>query len=185
MGVMIAGLALFIGIHLVPVAPPLRTRLVARFGDRGYRATFATIAAIGLLLIVAGYHGRPERVQLFEASQAARSIAPLIVTIAFVLFAVANMRSHVRRIVRHPMLIGLMLWSGVHLLANGDLAGTVLFGSFFGYAIVALVSAIARDAVKPFVPELKFDVMGIVGGIALSWLTMRVHPFVFGTAPVV
>ena len=181
---MVAGLVLFIGIHLVPIAQGLRARLVAQLGDRRYRALFAAIAAVGLVLIVLGYYLRPERVQLFAPWQAARDAAPLVVTIAFILFAVANMRSHVRRIVRHPMLIGLMLWSGVHLAANGDLAGTVLFGSFFGYSIVALASAIARHAVKPFVPEIKYDVMAIAGALALSWLTMRVHPFLFGTGPV-
>ena len=181
---MIVGLALFIGVHLIPVAQPLRARLVAAFGDRTYRGVFAAIAGTGLVLIVLGYHLRPDRVQLFAPSAAARGAAPLVVTIAFVLFAVANMRSHVRRIVRHPMLIGLALWSGVHLLANGDLAGTILFGSFFAYSIVALLSAMARHAVKPFVPQIKYDVMAVVGGLALAWLTIRFHPVIFGTGPV-
>jgi uncharacterized membrane protein len=185
MGVMIIGLVLFIGIHLVPIFPALRERLVLRLGDRGYRGLFSAIAALGLILIVVGYHLRPEPVQLFAPSAAARAASPLIVTIAFILFAVANMRSHVRRFARHPMLIGLMLWSGVHLLANGDLTGTVLFGSFFVYSVVALASAIRRHAVKPFVPAWKYDLMAAVGGLLLAYLTMRVHPFVFGTGPVV
>jgi uncharacterized membrane protein len=184
MTLMIIGLALFIGIHLVPIAPPLRARLLLRFGDRGYRALFATIAAVGLILIIVGYHLRPERVQLFAPVPAARTAAPLVVTVAFILFGLANMRSHIRRSVRHPMLIGLMLWSGVHLLANGDLAGTILFGSFFAYSVVALASAIARGAVKVFIPEWKYDVMGIAGGVVLAYLTIRFHPLLFGTAAV-
>ncbi|MDB5862832.1 MAG: NnrU family protein [Betaproteobacteria bacterium] len=184
MAVMIVGLVLFIGIHLVPEAPRLRARLIARFGDRPYRGLFAAVSAMGLVLIIAGYHLRPERVPLFAPFPPAREAAPLLVTLAFVLFAVANMRSHIRRIVRHPMLVGLMLWSGVHLLANGDLAGTLLFGSFFAYSVVALVSAIRRGAMKPFVPEWKYDVMAVAGALVLAWLTILAHAWIFGTGPV-
>ena len=185
MTLLIIGLALFIGVHLVPVAQGVRAQLIARFGDRRYRATFAAISAIGLVLIIAGWHLRPERAQLFAPSAAARSAAPLVMTISFVLFAVANMRTHIRGIMRHPMLIGLMLWSGVHLLANGDLGGTILFGSFFAYSIVALISAIQRNAGKVFVPEIKFDAMAVTGALVLAYVTMRVHPALFGSGPVV
>jgi uncharacterized membrane protein len=34
------------------------------------------------------------------------------------------------------MLLGVLLWSFVHLLANGDLRGTILFGAFFAYGVV-------------------------------------------------
>jgi uncharacterized membrane protein len=184
MAVMIVGLILFIGVHLVPVSQQLRARLVARLGDKAYRGLFAAVSGIGLVLIVAGYHLRPEPVQLFAPSAPARNAAPIVVTIAFVLFAAANMRTHIRRALRHPMLIGLMLWSGVHLLANGDVTGTILFGSFFAYSIVALISAIQRNAVKVFVAAWKYDAMAVVGGLVLAYVTMRVHPFLFGTGSV-
>ena len=181
MGVMIAGLALFLGIHLVPAAPRLRAHLLMRFGERRYRALFALVAAAGLALIVAGWIMRPERVQLFAPSAAARAAAPALVTIAFVLFAAANMKTHIRRTVRHPMLIGLLLWSGVHLLANGDLAGTILFGSFFVYSLVAIASAVKRHTAKIFVPEWKYDVIGMGAGLLAAYITLRFHPVIFGT----
>jgi hypothetical protein len=58
------------------------------------------------------------------------------------------MRTPIRAAVKHPMLIGLLVWSGVHLAATGDVAGTILFGSFFLYSIVALGSAIRRRQVR-------------------------------------
>jgi uncharacterized membrane protein len=184
MTLLIVGLTLFIGIHLMPIVTPLRERLVASLSPPRYRALFAAIAGLGLILVIVGYHLRPERVQLFSPSTGARTVAPLVVSIAFVLFAIANMPTHTRRVLRHPMLIGLMLWSGVHLLANGDLAGTVLFGSFFAYSVVALASAIGRGAVKAFAPAWKFDVMGLAGGLLGAYLVMHFHPLLFGTAPV-
>jgi uncharacterized membrane protein len=185
MWIMIAGLVLFLGIHLVPVAPALRNRLVLRMGEKRYRAVFSVVSAIGLALIIAGYWMRPERVQLFTPSAGARELAPWLVTAAFVLFAAANMPTYIRRAVRHPMLIGLLLWSGVHLFANGDLAGTILFASFLAYSLVDLVSAIARGAGKAFVPHWKFDAMALAGGILIAYLTMHVHAGLFGTAPVI
>ncbi len=122
--------------------------------------------------------------QLFEPVAAVRAVAPLLVTIAFVLFASANMKTHIRRTLRHPMLLGLMLWSGAHLFSNGDLAGTILFGSFLAYSVIALASAISRHAVKVFVPDWKHDLMAVAGGIVLAWLTIRFHPAIFGTGPV-
>jgi uncharacterized membrane protein len=185
MSIMIVGLVLFLGIHLVPVVPPLRNGLVLRMGDNRYKAVFSIIAAIGLVLIIVGYWVRPDRVQLFTPSSGARTLAPWLVSAAFVLFAAANMPTHIRSVLRHPMLIGLMLWSGVHLLANGDLAGTILFGSFLAYSIMDLVSAIARGAGKVLVPQWKFDAMALGGGLVLAYLTMYFHAAMFGTAPVI
>jgi uncharacterized membrane protein len=184
MWIMIVGLVLFLGIHLVPVVPRVRNRLVLQMGDRRYRGMFSIVAAVGLVLIIAGYWMRPDRVQLFTPSESARALAPSLVAAAFVLFAAANMPAHIRRALRHPMLIGLMLWSGVHLLANGDLTGTILFGSFLAYSIVDLVSVIARGDVKVFAPQWKFDAMALVGGLLAAYVTMHVHPWLFGTGPV-
>jgi uncharacterized membrane protein len=185
MWIMIAGLVLFLGIHLVPVVPALRNSLVLGLGDERYKGVFSIVSAIGLVLIIAGYWIRPDRVQLFTPFEGARALAPWLVSIAFILFASANMPTHIRRFLRHPMLIGLMLWSGVHLLANGDLTGTILFASFLAYSIVDLVSAVSRGAVKVFVPQWKFDAMALVGGLLIAFVTMYVHPSLFGTGPVV
>jgi uncharacterized membrane protein len=181
---MILGLALFLGIHLLPAATRLRSVVAVRLGDNGYRGAFSVISAIGLILIVVGYRMAPNDLSLFAPSAFARNAAPLVVTLAFVLFASANMRTHIRHVLRHPMLLGLMLWSGIHLLANGDLAGTILFGSLFVYSIVDLASAIARGAVKPVAPTWKHDLIAIVSGVLLSWIVMRFHASFFGTAPV-
>ena len=118
------------------------------------------------------------------SSPGARHASPLVVVLAFVLLAAANMRSHLRRILRHPMLIGVGLWALVHLLANGHAKATILFGAFLVYAALDLGSAVARGAVKTFVPQLKYDFMAIGGGIGLALLVMWMHRILFGVAPV-
>jgi uncharacterized membrane protein len=49
----------------------------------------------------------------------------------------------VLRITRHPFLWGVVLWSGFHLLANGDLASVIFFGTFF---VTALLGTFSIDA---------------------------------------
>ena len=184
MSLLIVGLVAFLGVHLVPAFPRARLALVDRMGPQRYKLLFSLASAVGLVLIVLGFARSGPRVALFEPLPEAIAAAPSAMVIAFVLVAAANMRGHLRRVLQHPMLLGLLIWSGVHLLANGDRAGTVLFGAFLVYAVVDLVSAVARRAVKPFVPEKKFDVMAVVGGAVLAFVVMTFHRMLFGV-PVV
>jgi uncharacterized membrane protein len=104
--------------------------------------------------------------------------------VSLILFAAANMKGHIRRIVRHPMLAGVLIWSLVHLLANGDRTGTVLFGAFAAYALVDLGSAITRGAVKSFEPKVRHDVIAVFGGTLVALAVMTFHRVLFGV-PVV
>ena len=52
MTLLVAGLALFLGIHLVPVVPPLRDALQGRLGANGYRGAFTIASLAGVVLIV-------------------------------------------------------------------------------------------------------------------------------------
>jgi len=184
MGVLVIGLALFLGVHLVPAVPALRTMLRERMGETRYRGLFSVASLAGLVLIVVGWGMSPRGEQLFDPVPGARAIAPLAVAAALVLFAAANMRTHIRRIVQHPMLLGLLLWSLVHLLANGETRTTVLFGAFLVYAVVDLASAVSRRAVKTFVPSLKFDAIAVVAGAAVAFLFAKYHAVLFGVPAV-
>jgi len=184
MRLLIAGLALFLGIHALPMIPSLRAALQARWGEQRYKGVFSLISAVGLVLIVAGYAVADDRLRLFAPFPAARMIAPFAMVASFILFAAANMRGHLRQIVRHPMLLGLMIWATVHLLANGDRAGTVLFGAFLAYAVVDLASAVQRGAVKAFVPVPKHDLIAVVGGAAVALAVMTFHRILFGVPAV-
>ena len=184
MNLLVAGLVLFIGIHLIPTGPKFRTTIASRIGEGPYKGLFSLVSAIGLTLIVIGWPGTHVPIHLFAPVSAAAAISPYLVTVAVVLFAAANLRTHIRARLRHPQLIGLLLWSGVHLLANGDLAGTVLFGSLAAYAIVAIISAEQRHAVKFFVPTWKHDAIAVVVGLAVSFLVMHFHADLFNTAPI-
>ena len=177
---LVAGLVLFLGIHLVPVFPPVRAALVARTSEARYKGIFAAVAGIGLVLIVAGFYLAPRNVPLFAPSPLAIAIAPAAMAVALTLLAAANLRGHLRAFVRHPMLAGTIVWSGVHLAANGDLASTLLFGAFLAWALVDLVSAILRGAVRRFEPRIAHDVIAIVAGVGTALAFAFLHRVLFG-----
>ena len=184
MPLLVIGLVLFLGIHMVPALPPMRAAFVAKLGEMRYKGAFSIVSGIGLVLIVLGYAYAPRGEQLFAPSIEARQAAPLAVMLAFVLLAAANMRSHLRHLLRHPMLLGIGIWALVHLLANGHAKATILFGAFLAYAALDLGSAVARGAVKNFAPQVKYDLMAAGGGVGLALLVMWMHRILFGVAPV-
>jgi uncharacterized membrane protein len=184
MTLLIAGLAIFLGVHLLPAMPAARLALVGRWGDQRYKIIFALASAAGLALIVAGYALSGDRVPVFAPLPVARALAPWAMTLSFILLAAANMRGHLRRRLQHPMLLGVIVWSLVHLLANGDRAGTVLFAAFLAYALVDLASAIRRGAVKSFEPTIRHDAIAVVGGTVVALAVMTFHRLLFGV-PVV
>ena len=178
--ILIPGLVAFLGIHLVPAMPPLRAALVKHFGENRYKGVFSVVAGIGLVLIVAGYAHAPRGAQLFDGFAGARLLAPSAMIVSFILLAAANMKTHIRRALQHPMLIGIGIWSAVHLLASGHLKAGILFGAFLAYVVIDLISALLRGATKSFEPQAKYDVMAVGAGTLLALLVMALHRMLIG-----
>lgn len=180
MTVLALGLALFIGIHLLPSIPPLRTSLRTHLGARRYRALFSVLALVGLVLIVIGF-GRAEFKPLWNPPAWGQRAALLLMFPALILFPAANMPSNIKRFTRHPMLWGTTLWALAHLLANGDLASLVLFGSLGAYALFDMVSATLRGAALSKVRQpLSKDLIVIAAGTTVYVALLFLHPFLFG-----
>jgi uncharacterized membrane protein len=178
------GLILFFGSHLVPALPDLRVALVGRLGEARYKGGFSLLSLLGLSLIIGGYALSAPGARLFEPSPTAIAIAPYAMTLAFILLAAANMRGHIRHSLKHPMLLGIAIWASIHLLANGDTRGTVLFGSFLGYAVLDLFSALRRHAYKHFAPSTCHDLIAVVAGTIAAIAVMALHRFLFGVVAV-
>jgi uncharacterized membrane protein len=167
--------------HLLPMFGRSRQRLRRSLGEKGYRISFSVISLIGLVLIVWGFARAP-----FEPVYApfpwARPLAIVVLPFAFILLAAANMPTHIRSALRHPMLIGVLLWAIVHLLNNGDLRSILLFGSFAAWAAVDMVSEIRRGRTlignKP--PRWSMDLAAAAGGLVVSGLLARFHDTLFG-----
>lgn len=182
MTLLILGLIVFFAIHLVPTAPALEARAVDRVGANGWRGLFSLIATAGLFLIVAGM-ARAPYIVLWPASPLARGLALIAVPVAFVLLAAAYLPSNVKRVTPHPMLWAVTLWACAHLLANGDVAGVLLFGSFLVYALIDRWSSNRRGAaVARGRQPLWADALALVAGLIGAVLVAHYHASLFGVA---
>lgn len=184
MTLLIAGLVLFFVAHLLPMAPAPRAALVAKWGERRYKAVFSAVSGLGLLVIVIGFASADRGAQWFAPLPAARAAAPYAMITVFILLAAANSPSHIRAAIKHPMLIAVLIWSVVHLLANGDARGTILFAAFAAYASVDLLSVLRRGAVTSFTPRPRADAIAVVAGTCIALLVMTFHRLLFGASVV-
>ena len=180
MTILILGLIIFLGIHLLPTCPGVRARLVEKFGEKGYKGFYSLVAASGLIVIIVGMIYR-DFVHLWIPPVWGRHAAMALMFPAIILLGAADVRSNVKRFIRHPMLWGVTLWACAHLLANGDLASLILFGSFGSYALFDMWSANRRGSEKStqVYPASK-DVKLLIIGIAVYVVFIFVHPYVIG-----
>jgi uncharacterized membrane protein len=184
MGLYVAGLVLFFALHSLPMARRARASIVAAWGERPYKLAYTVLSIVALVLIVLGWRAAGPGAQLFAPSPFAVHIAPYVMVVVFILLASSHAPAHLRAAVRHPMLVGVILWTIVHLCANGDARGTILFGAFLVYAVVDLVSAVRRHAFAAFEPRWRADIIAVVAGTAVALLVMTFHRVLFGPAVV-
>ncbi len=179
---MIAGLVLFFGAHVFSSARGARQKLIARIGEGPYKALYSLISLAGFVLIVAGMAKAP-RTELWMPPEWGRFAAVWFMPLALISLAAAYVPGNIRRMTAHPMLWGVTLWSLLHLLANGDLAGLLLFGAFGLYSVHAMSSQNARGA-KPSTRKrpIAYDVASVAIGLLLYWLLLRYHGKLFGVA---
>ena len=184
MEILVAGLLIFLGIHLLPSIPQKRRQLIDRLGDKGYRGFFSLVSAVGLGLIIYG-KAKAGFVYLWDPPSWGHRMPFYLMLPALVLMPAANMPGHIKQFVRHPMLIGVLLWSTGHLFANGDLASLLLFGGFGLFALFDLVSVTLRTKSSPgYEAQLKFDIIACAAGTIAYALLMHFHVYLFRTPAV-
>ena len=178
--ILIAGLIIFFGIHLLPTFSGVRARLVGKFGEKRYKGLYSLAAATGLIVIIVGMVYR-DFIHLWIPPVWGRHAAMALMWPAVILLVASDVSSNIKRFVRHPMLWGVTLWACAHLLANGDLASLILFGSFGSYALFDMWSANRRGSEKSnkVYPASK-DVKLVLIGIAVYAVIILVHPYVIG-----
>jgi uncharacterized membrane protein len=87
----------------------------------------------------------------------------------------------------HPMVAGVKVWAFAHLLANGTLAGVILFGAFLAWAMADFASARRRDrragTVYPAGTIARDAVAVIVGLVAWAAFAFYLHGWLIGVRP--
>ena len=165
MTLLIVASAFFVLIHFLIAGTGLRDRLVARIGEATFRLLFSVLAAFGLVAMVLGYiqaeghpvwsGGRaPLPIWVFYLGNLLAVLLLVIGTLTSSPNSILTEKAYqsgkvevrgMLRITRHPGMLGIGLWALMHLLANGDSAAIVLFGSL---ALLALLGPLSMDRKK-------------------------------------
>src|SRR5215813_12166086 len=185
---MILGLVLFLGAHTITTQREPRARAIKSMGEGRYKGAYALVSAMGLALIVWGFaHYRATGwVQLWYPPKALKHLNTLLMLPAVILVAAAYIRGRIYVTLKHPMLAGVKLWAFGHLLANGDLGGIILFGSFLAWAVFDRISLKRRtDAGGPPIPVggIGNDLIAVLVGVVVYLaLAFAFHPVVIGVS---
>jgi uncharacterized membrane protein len=163
MTMLIVAAIAFLAIHLLVSGTRVRDAIVRVIGERPYLGLFSAASLAIIVWLVMAYnaaHAGPDNRSLYDLGHV-RDLGIPIVALAFLLGAQGLLIRNptavqqdaavdkegvirgVLRITRHPFLWGVVLWSGFHLLANGDLASVIFFGTFF---VTALLGTFSIDA---------------------------------------
>jgi uncharacterized membrane protein len=184
--VMILGLVLFLGVHTLTTQRQLRARLIASWGEGGYKTGYALASAAGLVLIVWGFaHYRATGwIDIWYPPRALKHVTVGLMLPTVIMVVASYIRGRIYTALKHPMLTGVKLWAAAHLLANGDIGSIILFGSFLGWAVYDRISLKHRaDPGAPPIPVGGFgnDLIAVaVGLVAYLALAFVFHPVVIG-----
>ena len=135
----------------------MRNVIVGRIGESRYIVFYSAISTVGVVWLFAAYLTAPY-VELWGQLYGLRLVAMILMFLAFLfiviglvsapstLFGAAALEyrladvAGIARVTRHPILVGLLLWSVTHMIVNGDVAALILFGSLTLLTAVGVAS---------------------------------------------
>ena len=151
----------FLLTHLGVSSSPLRKLLVSVLGENGYLVTYSIVAFITLGMMIYAYSGVVHTDFLWLPGAIAYKVSKVIMLLAVILLVMGAMTRNptqvkmeraindefkgVLKITRHPIQWSIILYSVAHLIANGDQASIVFFGTL---GLVSLLGTFAIDAKK-------------------------------------
>ncbi len=181
MNMLIAGIAIFYGMHLVP-STPLKNSLQNGLGKLPYMGLFSLVSALGLGLMIYG-KGAADFVPLWEPMSGAHWVPRVLMLPALILIFWSYLPCSMKTRLGHPMLQGITLFSIAHLFANGDLASVLLIGSFGLYSVITIIR-LSRNSdnttAKVVSKTPGWNALGIVMGILAYALVAVYHQQITG-----
>jgi len=187
---LITGLVLFLGVHSTRVfANDWRNQTLARMGEKPFKGVYSLVSLAGFVLLVWGYgQARQQGVMLWMPPTGMRHLAALLTLLSFVLLAATYVPGNqIKAKLHHPMVLGVKVWALAHLLANGSLSDTVLFGSFLLWAVVLFAASRKRDRREQTVypaGTASMTIVTVVAGLAF-WAVFAfwLHRVLIGVSP--
>jgi uncharacterized membrane protein len=186
MGILVLGLALFIGAHVFVTLRAQRAAVIARTGEWPYKAIMGLVSLVGLILIGYGYgqYRATGWIDVWSPPRWTFYVTQILMWPASICVVAAYIRGDIWRTLKHPMLVGVKTWAVAHLISNGDLGSIVLFGSFLAWGVYDRITLKRRsDPGAPPIPAggRRRDWIAIaVGTVLYLALGLVFHPIVVG-----
>ena len=182
------GVLLWSLVHFIPsVAAGFKKDMFNRFGEYPYKGAFTLLMVIALYLVISGWGSltpvEPEVLnEIYTAPEWGGHAAAVLVLIGFVLFLAPYPPNNIKRMFRHPQLIGFALWGLGHLLAVGTARAIVLFGGLTVWALLEIYLINKRDGVwvKPDKAPVKNDVTMVAFAVLVYLAFLYTHHLLFG-----
>lgn len=179
------GVGLWVAAHLFKrVAPSQRALLSQTLGD-GSKLIFTVLIVASVVLMVIGYRGADYIWFWFPQSWFTHA-NNLLMLVALYVYGIGMARGVLSTRVRHPQLMGTVIWAAAHVLVNGHLAGVLLFGGIGVWALVSIALINAQEGSwtpKPAKGGWVRDgvaaliVLGVYAAIAAIHIWLGVNPF--------
>ena len=193
MTLLIVGIILFLGLHLLRVvAPVLRRSMIASLGENGWKIGYSIASILTLILLIYGF-GQARLVTgvLYNPPVWMAHIAITLMLIAMICLVASLLPAgHIAVKTKHPMVLSVKIWALSHLLANGETSSVLLFCAFLGWGVILRISLKRRQragevTLRPFV-SAKYDLYAVIlGAVAWALITFKLHELLIGVSPLV
>lgn len=182
MMLLLIGLGVWCVLHLLQfLAAPLRLQLLDKLGENGYKGIFSVLILSSIALMVFGWRSI-DPVTIYVPPGWGSTATGVLTLVALILFSASEFHNNIKRFIRHPQLIGMVVFSLGHLVSNGENRSLLLFGIFGLWAAVDIVLLNKRDGkwVKPESVSVRRDFFALVIGVVIFTIFLYMHPFIFG-----
>jgi len=182
------GVLLWSLVHLIPsLAVEFRKRVITRYGEYPYKGVFTLLMIVSLYLIISGWSSltpvEPEVLDVvYVVPEWSGHVAALLILIGFILFFAPYPPNNIKRMMRHPQLIGLIFWGAGHLVAVGTVRAIVLFGGLTAWALIEIVMINRRDGqwMKPARAPVRNDLALVLFSVLAYMVFLFTHHLLFG-----
>jgi uncharacterized membrane protein len=182
MTLLIVILVLFGAAHVLPAVPRLKVRAVEALG-KAYGPVYGIASLILFMAAIWSFRQISPQALYAEPSWGKHANFAFSL-VGFLCLGIFIFRGSWRNTLRHPMALAILFWAVGHLLANGDVASTVLFA---GFALMALLHAFLRQshgAIANGPVREGHNMLSILAGVALYGVAVQLHQ-VFAGVPVI
>jgi uncharacterized membrane protein len=224
MTLLLLAAAFLIASHYGISSTPLRGLLVGGLGGRAYLALYSAIALVAIVWLAVAYAGAPY-IELWTFAAWMAWIPLLLMPVALI-FLVGGLSAPnptavgapgtldpedaargILRVTRHPVMWAIALFAFSHMVANGDLASLIFFGSFAALALIGtllldreyaarrgaewrgfaeVTSNVPFGAIAAGRQRIVFEEIGwlrVGAAFALYLVLLALHPWLFGVSP--